>query len=139
MWFTYLDAISGQEHDALVELQDSQEDRNKLVSLQLVQAAFFEEHIRLVQQQNGVPASAHLENHVELVFDMARLDSEVTGRHPIQWCFHLFCDALCCESLTYSRRTAEEQDDAFAFTFDHIVKSRSVITLTLGESKDEFS
>ena len=49
--------VRGQDHDALEILQLSQEDRDEGVVLEVVLGAGFEEDVRFVEEEDGLPAS----------------------------------------------------------------------------------
>lgn len=56
-----LDTVRGQEHDAFVVLEHTEEDGDQLVSLELVEVALLQEDVCFVDEENCVPSGAHFE------------------------------------------------------------------------------
>lgn len=69
------DTVGSEKQDAFVVFQRAQEDRDELVSLEVVGGALLEEDVALVEQENGVPLRDHLEDVLQRVFDLVRPDS----------------------------------------------------------------
>ena len=69
------DPVGGQEEDALVVLEHAQEDGDEFVTLEVMRAALFEEDVRFVEQEDGVPFRAHLQHVRQRGLDAVRFEA----------------------------------------------------------------
>ena len=132
-----VDAVRGQEKDALVVLEDAQEDGHELVALEVVRAALLEEDVGLVEQQDGVPFRAHLQHVGQVRLDFVRLGAEIAGGHHVQRRAHRLGDALGRQGLADAGRAGEKHDHAHTLALDDVVKNFLVGALGFCERKDE--
>jgi hypothetical protein len=76
---TYLDAIGGEEQDALEVLELSQEDADERIAVDVGNVAFLEEHVRFVQQEDGSPCVADVQYLLQLLLQESRIRAELAG------------------------------------------------------------
>ena len=131
------DAVGGEEEDALVVLEDAQEDGDHLVALEVGGGAGLEEDVGLVEQQHGVPLGHHLEDRVQRLLDPRRVQPQVPRRHHVQRHAHVLRHALRRQRLAHPRRAREEHDHPPALALDHVVERVLVLDLALHKREDQ--
>lgn len=132
-----LHAVGREEEDALVVLERSQEDGHDSVALDIVGRSSLEEDVTLVQQEDSIPVSHHLQDTAKVLLDIVRIAAEITSAHDIQRNLHLLGHRLGSQSLADTGTTREQHDDTLAFARDDVVKHVLVLDLALGECEDK--
>jgi hypothetical protein len=72
-----------------------------------VQTALFEEDVGFVEKQDSVPARAHVEDFLELLFDVPRAETQVAGGDHEERDAHFFGDGFGSEGFAYAGRACE--------------------------------
>ena len=57
-----VDAVGGEEEDAFVVFEDTEEDGDEFVAFEVVGGALFEEDVGFVEEEDGVPFGGHFED-----------------------------------------------------------------------------
>ena len=105
-----LHAVGRQDHVAVVVFEHAEEDADQLVALEFVQAALFQEHVCFVEQEDGVPARAHVEDALQLGLNVSRIEAQFASGHDIQRSFHLFGHPFCRQSFASPWRTRKKNN-----------------------------
>lgn len=66
--------------------------RNKLVPLQIVNGALLQKHVRLVEEDHGIPGGGDLKGVGEFGLHGGRVGAEVSGGDGVEGDFHFFGD-----------------------------------------------
>jgi hypothetical protein len=70
---THLNTIRSQEQNTLEVLKLAQKDADEGISMNVLHIALLQEDVGFVQQQNGAPGMAYVENLLQLAFEVARV------------------------------------------------------------------
>lgn len=104
---TYLDSVRRQEQDPLEVLQLPQEDADQRVAGDLVQVPLLEEHVGLVEEEDGAPGVADVEDLLQLRLEVSRVGAQLSGRGHVERALEQLADALGCERLSRARGPME--------------------------------
>lgn len=110
------DTVGRHEQDALEVLELLEEDGDEVVLLELVgpAAARLEEHVGLVDQDDGVPDGRVGEQALQLVRDARAPAAELAGGDLEERAFGVLRDELGGERLAAAGGAVEEDDQPFA-------------------------
>lgn len=70
---TYLDSVGRQKQDALEILELAQKDTNQCVARDFMQISLLEKHIGLVEEEDGAPGVADVEDLLQLRLQVSRV------------------------------------------------------------------
>ena len=133
-WIESLNTVGCEKHGTFVVFQYAQEDGNEFVALEFVQRTLLEEDVGFVEKENGIPAASHFENVLELALHFAGVETEVAGAHHVEGNLHFFGYGLRGEGLADAWGTAEQDNHAFPFSFDYVVKGVTEFALGFCEA-----
>ena len=80
-----VDAVGGEDQDALVVFEQAQEDGHEGVAAEVLRAALLQEDVGLVEQQDGLPDGGHVEDLRELFLEVVVSCAQLAGRDHVQW------------------------------------------------------
>ena len=115
-----LDAVRGQEQHAGVVLQEPQEDPDHGVALDVVGRALFEEDIRFVDQQNGIPDGSQFQDVAKLLFQLVGSGAEFADRGHVKRSLQDLGHRFRSQGFAGTRTTMQEEDGTTALTTDKI-------------------
>ena len=114
------DAVGGEEEDALLVLEQPDEDADHGVALEVVLAALLHEDVGLVEQQDCVPGLADLEDGFEAVLEFVRLRAEFADVDHVERLVHGLGRGLGGERLADAGRPVHEEDEPAALALDEV-------------------
>ena len=94
-----LDAVGGKEEDALEVLEQTQEDGDECVAVDVLHGALLEEDVGFVEQQDAAPAVREVEHLLQLGFQIPRVRAQLAGCDHVEWAFEKLGDGFCGEGL----------------------------------------
>ena len=114
-----LDAVGGEEEDALEVFEQAQEDGDEGIAVDVLDGALFEEDVCFVEEEDGaprdgivsfggrgrlewkgkVPAVSDVEDFLELCFELARVGAQFACRDHVKWAFEEFGDGFGGQGL----------------------------------------
>ena len=89
-----VDAVGGEEEDALVVLEEAEEGRDERVAVDVVQGALLEEDVGFVEEEDGLPDGRDVEDARELLLEVARVRAELAGRDGVKRALRELSDGL---------------------------------------------
>lgn len=132
-----LDHVGCEDQNTAIILDLTQEDRDERISRDVGAAPCLHKHIRLVQEQNGIPQLGQFENLRKLLVEVLRRSTQFSRTDDVQRPVGDFRYGLCCKGLSASRVTAEKSDQAFALACDDVVEYRGLRAVLRDEPADE--
>jgi hypothetical protein len=110
-----------EERELTLEFNAQYSDHG--VPFQIVQRPLLEEHIRLVDQNDGFPRSGYIEDPLKGTIKTCSRRPQVTPTNDIQRAPDVFARRFCREGLSNSRWAEEIDDQTVSFAFDEVVES----------------
>ena len=121
------DAVSGEEHDAVVLLEQAQEDADHGVAVDVVVGTALEEDVGLVEQDDRVPVAGDLEDVAQLVLELGDGGPEFADCHGVERLAEQLGDGLGGERLAGARRPVQQEDAAAALAADDVLERALVV------------
>ncbi len=115
------DAVRRQEEQAVVVLEDAQEDGHERVALHVELGALREEDVGLVEQEDAVPEMGQPEHVGQRRLDLVRREAQVAAGDDEQRLLILHGHRLGRRRLSHARHAVEEDDQAAALVLDQIL------------------
>ena len=78
-----LDAVGGQEQDALEVLEQAEEYGDERVAVDVLYGALFEEDIGFVEEEDAAPAVGEVKHFLELGFEVTWVGSELASGYHV--------------------------------------------------------
>jgi len=104
--------VGRQEQDALLLLEQAQEDADHRVAFDVFVRSAFHEHVGFVQEQDRVPCLADFEDFFELAFEHVRFGAEFADVDGVEWLLERLGGGFGGQRLADARRAVQEEDDA---------------------------
>lgn len=117
-----VDAISREEQNTLIVLQQPQEDRNECIPVHIRERPLLQEYVRLINEQHGLPCMRQIQDPRQLAFQVRCRSTKIARRNDIQRAPGVLGDALRRERLAHPRRTVQHRDEPSPLAFDDIVE-----------------
>lgn len=136
-WINLLNHVGREDKNTTIILDLTQEDRDERISRDIGAAPCLHKHIRLVQEQNGIPQLGQFENLRKLLVQVLRRSAQLSCTDDVQRPMGDFRYGLRREGLSASWVTAEKSDEAFALACDDVVEYRGLGAVLCDEPADE--
>jgi len=130
-----LDTVGCEEHDAVVLLEQAQEDAHHCVALDVVVSSFLEEDVCLVQEDDSVPVAGHFQDVAQFVLEFVDGRAQLTHCHALQRLLEELTDGLRSQSLASPRWSVQKENAASTFSSDDVLKAASLV---LHQALDQF-
>lgn len=114
-------AVRGQEEDAVVVLEDAEEDRDERVALHVLLGTLRQEDVGLVEQQDAVPHVRQPENIGQGPLHFGRRQAQVTAGDDKQGLLVLHGHSLGSSCLAHTRNSVQENNETPTFTLNQIL------------------
>ncbi|TFB02880.1 hypothetical protein CCMA1212_005256 [Trichoderma ghanense] len=115
------DAVGRQEEEAVVVLEDAEEDGDEGVARHVLLGALREEDVGLVEQQHAVPQVGQAEDVLEPGLDLVRRQAEVAAGDDEERLLVLHGHGFGGRRLADAGDTVEEHHEAAALALDEIL------------------
>ncbi|KAK1245927.1 hypothetical protein MKX07_004996 [Trichoderma sp. CBMAI-0711] len=115
------DAVGGEEEEAVVVLEDAEEDGDEGVARHVLLGALGEEDVGLVEQQDAVPEMGQAEDVLEAGLDLVRREAEVAAGDDEERLLVLHGDGLGGGRLADAGDAVEQDDEAAALALDEVL------------------
>lgn len=112
--------VRGQEQDALLVLEQPDEDAYHRVALDVTLRALLHEDVRFVQQQHSVPHLADFEDGFQFRLQLCRVCPELADVDHVQGFVQGLGRCLRGQRLADAGRAVQQEDEAVALTLDNV-------------------
>lgn len=126
------DAVGGEEENAAVVLQGTEEDGDEAIAGNVLCAAALEIDVGLVEQDEGAVALAQLEEVIEVGLDTERVDAQIAAGERDERTVGQLSDTLGGACLSDTWRTVKQEDAALALVADEVVAPGSNLAINAG-------
>jgi len=77
-------AVGGEEHDAVVLLEQPQEDADHGVAVDVVVGPLFQEDVGLVEQDDCIPVARHFQDVAQFVLELVDGGAQLADRDRVE-------------------------------------------------------
>lgn len=113
--------VGGEEDDAAEVFEFAEEDANEFITMDIIRITLRHEHIRLIQQHDGIPLRRHLKHALDIRAQRRGVDAQVLGLQVEERAVGAVGDGLGGERLAGAGRAGEQDDEALALADNDVL------------------
>jgi len=121
-------AVGGQEHHAVVLLQQTQENADHGVAVNVIVRPFLQEDVGFIEKHYRIPHAGHLQNLAQFLLQLSDGGAQLSYRDTLQRFSQQLAYGFCCQGFSSAGRTVQQENAAPTLATDDVFERPLVVS-----------